>query len=45
MPRASKFGIVGTGWRSRFYLKLASLMPDRLEVVGIVGSNPERAAQ
>ncbi len=42
---ASKFGIVGTGWRARYYLRLASLLPDRLEVVGIVGRNPERAAQ
>jgi predicted dehydrogenase len=45
MGSPSKFGIVGTGWRSRFYLKLASLMPDRLEVVGVVGRNPERAEQ
>jgi predicted dehydrogenase len=45
MGRATQFGIVGTGWRSRFYLRLASLLPDRLEVVGVVGRNPERAAQ
>jgi len=41
----SKFGIVGSGWRSRFFLKLANLLPDRLEVVGIVGRNVERAEQ
>ena len=43
MATATKFGIVGTGWRSRFFLKLASLLPDRLEVVGIVGRTAERA--
>jgi predicted dehydrogenase len=40
MGSPSRFGVVGTGWRSRFYLKLASLMPDKLEVVGVVGRNP-----
>jgi predicted dehydrogenase len=45
MGTASKFGIVGSGWRSRFYLRLASLLPDQLEVVGIVGRNPERTEQ
>jgi predicted dehydrogenase len=45
MGRAAKFGIVGTGWRSRFYLKLAGLLPDRLEVVGVVGRDAERAAR
>ena len=43
MARASRFGIVGTGWRSRFYLKLANLLPAQLEVVGIVGRNAQRA--
>ena len=45
MGTAGKFGIVGTGWRSRFYLRLANLLPDRLEVVGVVGRNLERAEQ
>jgi predicted dehydrogenase len=43
MGTASKFGIIGTGWRSRFYLKLAHLLPAQLEVVGIVGRNTERS--
>jgi predicted dehydrogenase len=45
MGRAGKFAIVGTGWRSRFYLKLASLLPEQVEVVGIVGRNPDRAVE
>ncbi len=43
--RAGRFGIVGTGWRARYYLRLAGQLPEQLEVVGIVGRNPERAAQ
>ena len=45
MGSAGKFGIVGTGWRSRFFLKLANLLPNRLEIVGIVGRNAERTEQ
>jgi Predicted dehydrogenases and related proteins len=41
----SRFGVVGTGWRAQFYMRLARLLPDQLEVIGIVGRNPERAAQ
>jgi predicted dehydrogenase len=45
MGSPSRFGIVGTGWRSRFYLKLASLLPESVQVVGVVGRNPQRAEQ
>ena len=37
----TRFAIVGTGWRSRYYLRLAGLLPDRVEVVGIVGRRIE----
>jgi len=39
----TRFAIVGTGWRSRYYLRLAGLLADRLEVVGIVGRRLEAA--
>ncbi len=40
---ASRFGVVGTGWRAQFFLRLAALLPDRLEVAGIVVHSPESA--
>jgi predicted dehydrogenase len=40
--RASRFGIVGTGWRAEFYLRLARLLPTQVEVVGLVGHSPDR---
>jgi predicted dehydrogenase len=39
------FGIVGTGWRSLFFLRLARQLPDRLRAVGVVSRSAERAAQ
>jgi len=29
------FGVVGTGWRAQFYLRLARLLPDRLAITGV----------
>jgi len=43
--KPARFGVVGVGWRAQYYLRLASLLPDRLEVVGILGRDPERAAR
>jgi predicted dehydrogenase len=31
-----RYAIVGRGWRARFFLRLAALMPDRFAVVGVV---------
>lgn len=37
-----KFGIVGAGWRSEFYLRIAALLPKEFSVSGIVIRNPEK---
>jgi predicted dehydrogenase len=37
------FGIVGTGWRSLFYLRVARACPERFGVVGMVTRSRERA--
>ena len=39
------FGIVGSGWRTAFFLRLARVLPDRLRAVGVVTRTAERAAQ
>jgi len=38
------FGIVGVGWRTEFYLRIAKACPDRFTVAGVVGRTPARAA-
>lgn len=30
------FGIVGGGWRTEFYLKIAMALPERFEICGLV---------
>jgi len=38
------FGIVGVGWRTEFYLRIAKACPDLFRVTGLVGRTPEKAA-
>jgi hypothetical protein len=40
-PTAS-YGIVGSGWRADFFLRLAKLMPERFRVTGVVTRTAER---
>lgn len=35
------YGVVGAGWRAEFYIRLASLLPDRFSLAGVVVRNPE----
>jgi predicted dehydrogenase len=37
----AKFGVVGTGWRAEYFVRLASLLPSQFEVVGLVGRSRE----
>jgi hypothetical protein len=39
---AIEFGIVGAGWRTEFYLRIARALPDRFRVTGVVVRNPAR---
>jgi predicted dehydrogenase len=39
------FGVIGSGWRSAFFARLARAAPDRLRVTGVVTRSDERAAE
>jgi hypothetical protein len=38
-----RFGIVGTGWRSEFFLRIAAARPDLFAVTGVVGRDQAKA--
>lgn len=38
-----RFGVIGTGWRTRFFLRVADARPDLFEAVGVVTRNLEKA--
>lgn len=44
-PRPTVFGIVGSGWRAEFFLRLARQAPERFSVSGVVARRPERGAE
>ncbi|MGW0232092.1 Gfo/Idh/MocA family protein [Actinopolymorpha singaporensis] len=39
------FGVVGSGWRTEFYLRIAAALPDLFGVAGVVARRPERAKE
>jgi predicted dehydrogenase len=45
MGAVTTFGIVGSGWRTMFILRLARALPDRLRATGVVTRTAQRAAQ
>ena len=45
MTKASTFGVVGSGWRAEFFVRLAALLPERLTLVGAAVRRPERAEE
>lgn len=38
------FGLVGTGWRAEFFLRIARACPEQFSVAGLVGRNREKTA-
>ena len=42
---ATTFGVIGSGWRSMFFLRLARMAPERLRVTGVVTRSADRGAQ
>ncbi len=40
---AIRFGIIGGGWRSLFFLRIAQAMPEKFEVAGMFVRNPAKA--
>jgi predicted dehydrogenase len=39
------FAVVGTGFRTEYFLQIAAALPDRLRVTALLGRNAERAAE
>ena len=40
-----RFGVVGTGWRTKFFLRVAHARPDLFEVIGVVTRDVEKAKE
>lgn len=38
-----RFGIIGGGWRARFFITIAKQLPDRFEITNVMLRNPEKA--
>jgi predicted dehydrogenase len=45
IPAKVVFGIVGTGWRSEFFLRIAKALPERFAVCGLVTRSAEKGAE
>lgn len=41
----TRIGIVGTGWRSEFFLRVATALPERFQLVGLATRSPQKGAE
>ena len=37
------YGVIGSGWRAEYYLRIAKLLPEKFQVAGVVTTNEARA--
>jgi predicted dehydrogenase len=44
-PGTVRYGIIGSGWRAQFFLRLAEAVPDRFAVTGVVTRTARRGAE
>lgn len=44
-PAPTRFAVVGSGWRSQFFVRLARMAPDRLRVTSVVTRTAGRAEE
>ncbi|MDT3329603.1 Gfo/Idh/MocA family oxidoreductase [Microbacterium sp. KSW-18] len=45
MAESARFAIIGTGWRSEFFLRIAAAAPERLQAVGVLARSDASAAR
>ena len=45
MTGTATFGVVGSGWRAEFFVRLAAMLPEQLTLVGAAVRRPERAEE
>jgi predicted dehydrogenase len=38
----ARFGVIGSGWRSEFFLRIAAALPDQLQAAGVVARSQAR---
>lgn len=43
MSDRARIGIVGTGWRAEFYIRIAQALPNEFEIIGVVARRQENA--
>jgi predicted dehydrogenase len=45
MSTISTFAMIGAGWRTEFFLRIAAALPERFAVSAVMARKPERAAE
>ena len=45
MNEMIRFGIIGSGWRAKYYIRIAKKISERFEVAAVVCRRPEKAEQ